>query len=189
MNFMLSKNLTVGTRIFSSYDNDQGICIQGGNLKTAITTLAFIFLTVLPRGVMAETTDIKQCLRDIQVYWLNKSPVHFKGQTRTETPCELLMNINATTLTVHAAGAPLSVSFGLKESNGEETRTLQTCRVDNEKIHFVFEERTSADFEKRERVQMTLLKRHGKGISLILSKRENKILRPLQLSSLICHLN
>jgi hypothetical protein len=168
---------------------------KGENLKTALTTFAFMLLTILPRGVMAETTDIKQCLRDIQVYWLNSSPIHVKGETRTETPCELMMNINATTLTVHAAGGTpsqdnrLEVSFGLKESSGDETRTLQTCRVDNEKIHFAFEEKTSSDFEKRERVQMTLLKKHGKGLTLILSKRENKILRPLQQSSLICHLN
>lgn len=148
-----------------------------------------MFLIALPRGAMADTTDIKQCLRDIQVYWLNNSSIQLNGHTRTDSPCVLRMNLTSTSLNVQAAALSDSVAFELKNSQGQETRTLQTCRVDKEKIHFVFEERTSSDFEKRERVQMTLLKGHGKGLSLILSKRENKILRPLQQSNLICHLN
>lgn len=149
----------------------------------------FFLMSILPCGAKAETTDVKQCLHDIQTYWLKNSSIHYKGHTRIDTPCELLMTLSPESLSVQAAGTPLSVSFELKGSSPDETRTLQTCRVDNEKIHFVFEDKTTNDFEKRERVQMTLLKRHGKGLSLILSKRENKILRPLQQSSLICHLN
>lgn len=149
----------------------------------------FLLMSILPCGVNAETTDVKQCLHDIQSYWLKNTPVHYKGHTRIDTLCELLMNLSSDSLSVQAVGTPLSVSFELKGSSSDETRTLQTCRVDNEKIHFVFEDKTTNDFEKRERVQMTLLKRHGNGLSLILSKRENKILRPLQQSSLICHLN
>ena len=154
-------------------------------------------MTALPRGVMAETTDIKQCLRDIQVHWLSLPQIKYKGTTRVEkAPCELLMNLSSTTLTVHAIGLsgientpPQIVSFKFKDSSGNEKRNLLACKVNNERMSFVFEEKTSTDFEKRAHVQMDLIKGHGKGMSMILSKRDNKILRPLQQKSLICHFN
>lgn len=158
-------------------------------VKLNFITLTFALITALPRGVKAETLTISDCLRDIQTNWVTQKIVQYKGQNRTETSCELQMSLSKTGLKVVAVGLPHYISFELKDSTEIETRTLQTCRMDNEKFHLVFEEKTSNDFEKRERVQMTLLKRHGKGISLILSKRENKILRPLQQSNLICHLN
>lgn len=164
--------------------------LSGDNMKSKILTLAFLVTTALPQVVKAEaTTDLKQCLQDIRAYWINQSPVHLKGHTRNETPCEINLNLSSSSLDVQAAGNPLQISFSLQESTTEETRTLQSCRVDKEKLHIVFDEKTTGDFTKRERVQMTLLKRHGKGLSLILNKRENKMLRPLLQTSLICHLN
>ncbi len=152
--------------------------------------LAFLVATALPQTVKANTTDINECLRAMKTHWLNKSAVqHFKGQTRTETECNVSMELTDSTLSVQAAGSPHVVSFLLKETDELSSRTLQTCKVDKEKIHFVFEEKSINDSEKRERVQMTLLRRHGNGLSLILNKRENKVFRPLQQTSLICHLN
>jgi hypothetical protein len=150
----------------------------------------FIFITSVPRVLWADTTNIKQCLRDIQNYWVPKTSrsTFLKGHTRTDLPCELKLELSHNALKVSAHGDPMMIEFVLQESNGKESRSLQSCKSDKEKMHLVFEQRTSEDFEKRERVQMTLLKRAGHGISLILSKRENKILRPLQQSSLICHL-
>jgi hypothetical protein len=162
---------------------------MGAFVKLFITTFIFMLMTILPRAVKAETSDLKQCLRDIQTYWVNQTSAHYTGHTRMDTPCDLNMTLSPSSLKVSATGAPLSVNFEMKESNTEETLSLESCRVDKEKIHFVFEEKIVNDFEKRERVQMTLLKRQGNGLSLILSKRENKILRPLQQNSLICHLN
>ena len=165
-------------------------------MNTFFITLAFAFMAISPRLVKAETaptpteiTDVRECLRIIQTTWIPQSDISLSGKTRTETPCKLSMSVSTSRLAVQAEGAPLSVAFELKESAGAETTTLQACRVDKEKLHIVFEEKPTNDFEKRERVQMTLLKRQGSGLSLILSKRENKILRPLQQSSLICHLN
>lgn len=162
---------------------------MGVLVKLNLITIAFAALTVLPQAVKAEITDIKQCVSAIHTHWLQAAQTVYSGHTRMETPCQLKMNLSSSSLSVEASGTPLTVSFVFAPSEGETTRTLQNCKVDKEKIHFVFEERSSQDFEKRDRVQMTLLKRHGKGLSLILSKRENKLLRPLQQSSLICHLN
>ena len=163
---------------------------RGVILKTTLTTLAFMLLIAMPRGVMAKTTDIKQCLRDIQVYWLKTSPIQYKGESRgTKTPCELYMNLGPTTLTVHATSGTDKVSFGLKESTGDETRTLSTCDVDKGRIHFAFEEKTSAYFEKRENVLMTLVRGKGNSVTLITSKNENKILTPVSQNRLFCHLN
>ncbi len=152
--------------------------------------LAFLVATALPQIVKANTTDINECLSAMKTHWLNKSAAQlFKGQTRTETECNVSMELTDTSLSVQAAGSPHVVAFILKETDEQSSRTLQTCKVDKEKIHFVFEEKSINDSEKRERVQMTLLRRHGNGLSMILNKRENKVFRPLQQTSLICHLN
>ena len=150
---------------------------------------AFLFATALPQLVKANTTDLHQCLQDMKTNWFKQSTSFYKGQTRTETPCELAMELTSTSLTVRAVGLPHNITFLLKASDEEQSRTLQSCRVDKEKFHLVFEEKTIKDSEKRDRVQMTLLKRHGNSLSLILNKRENKVFRPLQQTSLICHLN
>ncbi len=158
-------------------------------VKLNLVTMAFAALTVLPQAVKAEIKSINECVSAIQSHWLPASKATYAGHTRMQTPCTLKMNLAQNSLSVDADGTPLSVDFELAPSQGETTRTLQTCKVDKEKLHFVFEEISSNGFEKRDRVQMTLLKRHGSGLTLILSKRDNKLLRPLQQSSLICHLN
>jgi hypothetical protein len=172
-------------------------------MKTFTVTLAFLLLTALPCVGRAEepnrnkkadqATDIQSCLSMIEKQWFSgKSPsqsLKLVGSTRYETSCEMTLHLSPDALQVSALGAQHAIDFDFAESSQHETQILQTCRVDKEKLHIVFEEKTSDNFEKRERVQMTLLKRHGKGISLILSKRENKILRPLQQNSLICHLD
>jgi hypothetical protein len=152
-------------------------------------TMIFGIMALLPRVVFADTIDIKECLREIKANWIKQSPTLLTGHTRFDTPCKLMMDISNTALKVQAEGTPLTVDFTLQSSQSDETTELEACKVDKEKIHVVFEEKPLSDFEKRERVQMTILKRTGGALSLILSKRENKILRPLQQSSLICHLN
>lgn len=163
---------------------------MGVLVKLNLITIAFAALTVLPQAVKAtEYKTIDACVGAIESYWLKASQAAYSGNSRTKTPCTLNMNLSKNSLIVDADGSPLNVDFELTPTQGETTRTLQTCKVDKEKLHFVFEEVSSNGFEKRDRVQMTLLKRHGNGLVLILSKRDNKLLRPLHLNSLICHLN
>jgi hypothetical protein len=166
-------------------------------MENAIMAFLFLSLALAPeisragfdRRSASQTQDLKTCLRLIEKNWLGPKGalLSLRGSTRVETNCSLEMDLTPERLQVIAWGDPQSIQFRLAPSTATQTRDLQTCRVDREKIHVVFEEKTSLDFEKRERVQMTLLKRPKKGISLILSKRENKIWRPLQQSSLICH--
>ncbi len=158
-------------------------------MKSMIVTMAFFMTTVLPQTVHAENADINNCVQEIRKNWLSKTSVHYKGYTRVdESPCELIMELDQNGLTVQGLSENTNVTFEFQNRTLGKSRSLQTCRVDQEKIHFAFEERTTGSFEKRDRFQMTLLKRDGNKMSLILNKQENKILRPLQKSSLICHL-
>ena len=135
-----------------------------------IVPVAFALMTVLPQSAFADTTDIQQCLRDVQVYWLNTptSSLTLAGKTRAEdTSCSLQMTLTDGSLSVFAQGEPLIIPFVLKKSDAEMTRTLESCRADKEKLHIVFEEKNENEFEKRRKFQMTFLKRQGKGLSLI----------------------
>lgn len=175
-------------------------------MKSRTVVFSFLLSVAIPQVGRAEVSsritqsskrpdqafEIASCLELIEKQWFagksSSQSLRLTGSTRHETACEMVMNLSPDSLQVSAMGSQNSIQFNFADSTHNEIRTLQTCRVDKEKLHIVFEERTTSTLEKRERIQMTLLKRHGKGLSLILSKRENKILRPLQQSSLICHL-
>lgn len=160
-------------------------------LKTLSTVASFLIVMAVPQLAKAQSeVDLNSCLEKIQTSWpALKTDTLLEGNTRHNTPCQLSLQINPEALEVTATGTPLQVNFELGSPNPKVDQTLLACKVDKEKLHVVFEEKLDGSFEKRDRVQMTLLKRHGKGLSLILSKREMRILRPAQHTSLICHLN
>lgn len=168
---------------------------HGGNMfivfKALTSALAFIALVAAPQIVKAESEiDLQECLNKIQSSWpVIKSETLLEGNTRHNTSCQLSLQMTQNTLDVSAVGNPLQVNFSLGQHDPKIQQSLLACKVDKEKLHIVFEEKQDESFEKRDRIQMTLLKRHGKGLSLILAKREMRILRPAQHTSLICHLN
>lgn len=157
-------------------------------LKSVMTAIGFLILVSLPQMVKAQDPDVQKCLTQLRQNWFPHMITQFRGQTRHETNCSVRFDLTTKSFNVLASGNPLQVEFTLGDVPDTE-QTIESCRVDKEKIHLVFEEKPAEQYEKRERVQLTLLKRQGKGISMILSKREMKLLRPSQQSNLICHLN
>ncbi len=159
-------------------------------MKTLIITLMFIMAAMLPRTVKADTLDVQQCLNKIQSQGPFPTSVNLVGHTRMQTPCKFSMKIEKDHLSVSAEGSPLQVAFDLSpKQDPSQSIEIESCRVDKEKLHLVFEVVPNSEFSKTSQIQMTLLRRQGSGLSLILSKRENKIFRPLQQSNLICHLD
>ncbi|MFN8790344.1 MAG: hypothetical protein ACK5Y2_02700 [Bdellovibrionales bacterium] len=162
-------------------------------IKTTATVMAFWAIMTVPQLIQAQSElSISDCLKQIQSHWATKVVGQLEGNTRHNTSCQLDVQISQASLDVMAVGNPLQIQFSLlatPKKDEKSEQTLVTCKVDKEKLHLVFEEKQEGAFEKREHVQMTLLKRHGQGLSLILAKREMKLFRLSQHSNLICHLN
>lgn len=159
-------------------------------INTIKTITAFLLLIAVPQlAESAVSSEIQTCIQSIQEKWSMNTSQTWTGSTRHETNCSLFIESQGNTLNLSAVGEPLNIGFSLGNSDASVTQTLQSCKVDKEKIHLVFEEKKDGTFEKRDQVQLTLLKRQGKRMSMILSKRERRILQPALHSSLICHLN
>lgn len=151
------------------------------------TLLAFAMMVLLPQSLRAEVTDVKACLALIQTHWshLNNKPL--TGETRHKTQCAADLKLHKDAFVFEAVGDPLEVHFQLGASPRVD-QTIQFCKVDAEKIHLVFEQKGREAFDKKEKVQLTLLKRKGTGLSMILSERQVKAFLPTNQSHLICHL-
>lgn len=159
-------------------------------LNTIKTLTAFLLLIAVPRlAESASSAEIQSCIQNIQEKWAMNTTLSWTGNTRHNTNCSLFIESEGSTLNLSAVGETLNIVFSLGNPSEDTVQTLQSCKVDKEKLHLVFEEKKVGTFEKREQVQLTLLKRQGKKMSMILSKRERRILQPAQHSSLICHLN
>ncbi len=157
-------------------------------MKTTIrTALAFFLMVAAPQLVKAQ--DVAACLGLIAQSWPLAAKAEFRGETRHKTGCQLNLQQTGLTLNVEAIGNPLHIQFALGNPSPEVEQNLLSCKVDKEKLHIVLEEKYLESFERRDRTQLTLLKRHGKGFSMILSKKETRLLRPNQQSNLICHLD
>jgi hypothetical protein len=150
--------------------------------------LSFVVLTFLPQSLRADTAvELNKCLQLIEQVWGSFNQKVLKGTTRHQTNCQLEMEIQSDRLMLMAEGEPLEVSFQLGLSKGW-SQNLQSCKVDKEKLHVVFEQKSLDSFERKEKVQMTLLKRKNNGLSLILSEKQLKVFMPTHQADLICHL-
>ena len=153
-------------------------------MMTPFVVLFFLVLSLLPQSVKADETSIKDCLMQIETHWSFLSGQELTGRTRHQTDCTLKVESSKTELNLQAAGHPLYV-----QSTLDRNSKIQFCKVDKEKLHLVFERSGENAFERKEKVQITLLKKQGSGLSLIFSQRQQKVLNPTQMNNLICHLN
>jgi hypothetical protein len=154
-------------------------------LPLMITTV-FLALTLLPQTLMAETS-VQDCVSSVQSQWSTLFSRVLSGETRHQTKCQLDVTLSSGRLDIHAEGPPLDIQFSLGLSENSQ-QSIQQCKVDKEKIHLVFEDIGHGKNEKHEKVQLTLLKRQGSGLSMILSQRKLKVFQHTQQNNLICHL-
>jgi hypothetical protein len=150
--------------------------------------LSFLVLIFLPQVLRASASaDLKSCLSQIEQNWGSLHLKTLKGSTRHQTECQVEMGIHSDRFEITADGEPLEVSFQLGKSDNW-SQHLHSCKVDKEKLHIVFEQKSLDSFERKEKIQMTLLKRKNKGLSLILSEKQLKVFMPTNQANLICHL-
>ncbi|MFN8846889.1 MAG: hypothetical protein ACK5W9_08570 [Bdellovibrionales bacterium] len=158
------------------------------NQQSFSVLVSFIVLTLLPQSLRANSNvDLNNCLQLIQKVWGSLDQKVLKGKTRHQTDCRLEMEIQSDRLILMAEGEPLEVNFQLGKLEGW-SQSLQSCKADKEKLHVVFEQKSLDSFERKEKVQMTLLKRKNNGLSLILSEKQLKVFMPTHQANLICHL-
>lgn len=153
----------------------------------ALTLFSFIILIFSPQALTAATSDIRDCLTKVQLHWPQLSLKTLSGETRHKTNCALEVKASPSSLEILAEGEPLEIQFTLGNLENWK-QTLQSCKVDTEKLHLVFEQKSRDSFERKEKIQLTLLKRKGLGLSMILSQKQLKVFMPVNQSNLICHL-
>ena len=153
-------------------------------MMTPFVVLFFLALSLLPQSVKADENSTKGCLTQIRLHWSFLFDHELNGRTRHQTDCALKIDSSMTELNLQAAGHPLYI-----QSTLDQNSKIQSCKAEKEKLHLVFERSGENAFERKEKVQITLLKKQGNGLSLILSQRQQKILNLTQMNNLICHLN
>lgn len=155
----------------------------------------------------AQSEEISHCIQKIKTLWIKHSPNTYNGNGRKDTACALQMAVANEAFSLNANSeassqiAPLHISFNFGASTKNLKSTLQTCHIEKEQIRLIFEQKTTGDLERRERYEMRLIKTihpteksspagqlDSSKLTLILNKKEIRLLRTFQQESLICHL-